>query len=136
MRPDKVTLAGLAATLGLYRAGLATREIPLWRAIAASEADLRVRAEQIGRTLNAEAVEIVGTRATIGGGSLPGETLPSVALLIRGPAARTLTRLRQGVPSVVARIERDAVLIDLRSVPAEDDASLTAALGRVLAGGD
>ena len=65
-------------------------------------------------------VELRPTRATVGGGSLPGETLPSVALAIPGRgAAALLDRLRRGDPAVVGRVEDGAVLLDLRSVDPE-----------------
>ena len=66
MRPDKVTLAAVAATLGLYRAGRAEAEIPVWRMIAASIDDLRTRATALADAL--AGVEVVETEATIGGG--------------------------------------------------------------------
>src|SRR6185503_10832508 len=81
MRPDKVTMAGVALTLGLYRAGRATTDIPVWRMIAAPLDGLRARAEAIRARLG-EAAEVVEVRSTVGGGSLPGETLPSVALAL------------------------------------------------------
>ncbi|NJD29766.1 MAG: L-seryl-tRNA(Sec) selenium transferase [Chloroflexi bacterium] len=126
MRPDKVILAALGATLGLYRAGLATREIPIWRQIAADEADLRTRAEAVAAGLTGASetgARVVRTEATVGGGSLPGQVLPSWAIAIRPPSAERLAaRLRTGQPMVVGRIEADEVLLDLRTVePADDD---------------
>ena len=131
MRPDKATLAGVAATLGLYRAGLATREIPVWRMIATPAEGLRVRAEDLAaRIAGAAAVPLV---ATVGGGSLPGETLPSFGLgLAARPAEWLLAALRAGEPAVVGRIEDGRVVLDLRTVePAADD-KLGAAIGRAL----
>jgi L-seryl-tRNA(Ser) seleniumtransferase len=131
-RADKVTLAGLAATLGLYRAGVAVREIPIWRAIAATEAGLRDRAARIVTELREAGVaeaDVVATRATVGGGSLPGETLPSAAVAIPGRGAQArLSRLRAGTPAVVARLEGGAVIVDLRSVDPESDDLLAAAI--------
>jgi L-seryl-tRNA(Ser) seleniumtransferase len=136
VRPDKVTLAAVAATLGLYRSGVALREIPLWRAIAATEREVRERATRIVRDLGSEDLGTVDTRATVGGGSLPGQTLPSAAVAIRTrSAAQTLARLRLGDPSVVARIEAGAVLVDLRSVPPDEDGPLLEALRRVVSPG-
>ncbi|CAN5842182.1 L-seryl-tRNA(Sec) selenium transferase [soil metagenome] len=136
MRPDKVTLAAVAATLALYRAGRATLEIPVWRAIAADPAELRDRADRLLHALGprGERVALAGTRATVGGGSLPGETLPSVALRVvdRSPV-RLLARLRHGDPCVIARIEDGAVLRDLRSVAPVWYEVLAAALAVVLA---
>ncbi|HSK53078.1 MAG TPA: L-seryl-tRNA(Sec) selenium transferase [Clostridia bacterium] len=116
MRPDKVTLAAVAATLGLYRAGRAEREIPVWRMIATSEPTLRERAERVATTVG-ERAAVVSLRSTVGGGSLPGETLPSWGVALGGrSASRLLAGLRHGTPCVVARIEEGRVVLDLRTV--------------------
>ena len=122
-RPDKTTLAALAATLGLYRAGLAVREIPVWRMISARPEDLRARAEALVARLDdpAAGIRAVSLNATVGGGSLPGETLPSWGLALPGSDALQ-ARLRRGTPAVVGRIEDRHVLLDLRTVdPARDE---------------
>jgi len=134
MRPDKATLAGVAATLGLYRAGLATREIPVWRMIAIPVEALRARSEAL-------AVAVAGTTtvpltATVGGGSLPGETLPSFGLALDGgpnaSANRLLTALRTGEPAVLGRIEGGRVVLDLRTVDPAADAELGRAIAAAL----
>ncbi len=155
-RPDKVTLAAVAATLGLYRAGLAVREIPVWRAITARADDLRARAEAMVARLDdpGDGVRVVPLASTVGGGALPGETLPSwgVALGDRvparsggrgsasrggsasdGPSAETLLgRLRAGDPAVVGRIEEDRVVLDLRTVDPSSDLDLASAIEAAL----
>jgi L-seryl-tRNA(Ser) seleniumtransferase len=121
MRPDKAALAGVALTLGLYRAGRATTDIPVWRMIATSVDDLRARAVSLVEALG-DRVEAVDVRSTVGGGSLPGETLPSIGLaLTGGSATKRLSALRRGTPSVIGRIEDDRVVLDLRTVPPEAD---------------
>jgi L-seryl-tRNA(Ser) seleniumtransferase len=136
MRPDKTTLAAVAATLALYRAGLAIERIPVWRMIATRVDDLRSRAEAIAAALGNGGngnVEVADVAATIGGGSLPGETLPSVGLAIAGRNPdRLLERLRAGTPIVVGRIEEGRVVLDLRTVEPAHDRALTAALEAVL----
>jgi L-seryl-tRNA(Ser) seleniumtransferase len=131
MRPDKVILAAVAATLALYRAGVAVREIPVWRQIATPLSSLRARAETVAAAVDgASVVELI---SAIGGGSLPGETLPSVGLALDGGAPdRLLGRLRSGTPGVIARIEQGAVVLDLRTVEPADDGSLVAALAAAL----
>ncbi len=131
-RPDKVTLAAVAATLAIYRAGRATTDIPVWRMIAASVDGLRARADALAAATGDRAT---GTelRSTVGGGSLPGEILPSFGLALRGgPSAELLSRLREGDPAVVGRIERDRVLLDLRTVAPDEDAALAGAIARAL----
>ena len=134
MRPDKVVLAAVAATLALYRAGVATRDIPVWRQISAPVEELGSRAAAIADAAGARA-SVAAVEATIGGGSLPGEVLTSRAVCLSGPKPdRLLARLRAGTPAVVGRVERGAVLLDLRSVEPADDAALSAAIGAALAG--
>jgi len=132
MRPDKVTLAAVAATLGLYRAGLAESTIPVWQAIGRPVADLRARAKSIAAALG-NAASVIDVRSTVGGGSLPGETLPSVAVAIgAGSPDRLLAALRRGTPAVVGRIEADRAVFDLRTVEPGRDEALLAALRSAL----
>jgi L-seryl-tRNA(Ser) seleniumtransferase len=132
MRPDKATMAGVAVTLGLYRSGRARTEVPVWRMLATSVEDLRRRATALAARLGGS-IEPIDVRSTVGGGSLPGETLPSVALAIGSrSASRTTGALRRGTPPVICRIEDDRVILDLRTVPPEADARLEDALRIVL----
>jgi L-seryl-tRNA(Ser) seleniumtransferase len=134
-RPDKVTLAALAATLGLYRAGLAEREIPVWRMISAGPEPLRQRAEVLAWHLADDRVRATAMESTVGGGSLPGETLPSFGLAVEAAAPNALLdRLRAGEPAVIGRIEDDRVLLDLRTVEPDADDRLAAALAVALRG--
>jgi L-seryl-tRNA(Ser) seleniumtransferase len=126
MRPDKVVLAGLAATLRLYRAGVAEREIPIWRQLSAPAHDLEGRARRVAEATGTDAVEM---ESTVGGGALPGQALPSWGVAIRPPGPhRLLARLRSGEPAVIGRIEADRVLLDLRTVDPADDERLTGAI--------
>jgi L-seryl-tRNA(Ser) seleniumtransferase len=134
VRPDKVTLAAVAATLGLYRAGRAATDIPLWAMVSATVDALRARAASIASALPPGRVSFADMAATLGGGSLPGERLPSAGLRVGGPGSAALARrLREGEPPIIGRIEDDAVRLDLRTVDPGDDARLAAALARALA---
>jgi L-seryl-tRNA(Ser) seleniumtransferase len=145
MRPDKVLLAALAATLRLYRAGVAQREIPVWRQIATPQADLDRRAAAIlaalasGPALGARpgsplTMSVERTESTIGGGSLPGQTLPSWAVAIGGLAPqRLLASLRAGAPGVIGRVVADLVVLDLRTVEPGDDEVLATAIRAAIA---
>jgi len=125
-RPDKVILAALAATLRLYRGGVAETQIPVWRQLAAPLADIERRARAIAEASGARAN---GCESTVGGGSLPGQTLPSWAVAIDGPAPqRLLARFREGTPAVIGRVVDDVVLLDLRTVEPEDDERLGRAI--------
>jgi len=126
VRPDKITIAALVATLEAYRDGTAARELPVWRMIAATEADLARRAEDVARILDAAGVaaSVVATRSTVGGGSLPEETQPSRAVALEGHATRLAERLRRADPPVIGHVVEERFALDLRSVLAEDDGLL------------
>ncbi len=82
-----------------------------------------------------EGASVVELRSTVGGGSLPGETLASWGVALAGrSAARLLGTLRQGTPAIVGRIDDGRVVLDVRTVEPERDAELAAAVGRVLTG--
>jgi len=134
MRPDKATLAGVAATLGLYRAGRAVEAIPVWSMIAMPSAAIRDRAEWVVAALGRSPIaEVVAVESTVGGGSLPGETLPSFGVALRGSsAARLLAALRRGSPAVVGRIIDGRVILDLRTVAPDDDERLASAIAGAL----
>ena len=134
MRPDKVTLAALAATLALYRTGRALDEIPIWRAISATVAGLRARASALTSMLGDPRATVLDLESTVGGGALPGETVPSAGIGLGGRRADALlTALRTGEPAVVARIGDGRVLLDLRTVEPADDVRLGVAIGAALA---
>ena len=124
LRVDKITLAGLAATLQAYERGTATSEIPVWQMISASVASLRMRAERIVAALP-DPPSIVASESTVGGGSLPGATLPSVALAFDvAHPDQFAADLRRGDPPIISRINAGRVLLDLRSVLPEQDETL------------
>jgi L-seryl-tRNA(Ser) seleniumtransferase len=132
MRPGKTTLAGVAATLGLYRSGRAEALIPVWSMIAAPSAAIRDRAAAISTALGGPAIaDVVAVDSTVGGGSLPGETLPSFGLAVHGrSAARMLAALRRGSPSIIGRIAGGRVILDLRTVNPRDDERLRDGIAR------
>jgi len=127
VRADKLCLAALSATLLHYLKDEAVREIPIWRMIAAPPEQLRQRAEGWARGLGQG--EIIPGESTVGGGSLPGETLPTalLALQVTSPN-RTLARLRQRRPAVIARTQEDRIVLDPRTVLPEQDETLLTAL--------
>ena len=132
VRIDKLSLASLTATLVHYLRGEAEREIPIWRMIAATPESLRERANAWKSKLS-ESYSVVESRSAVGGGSLPGETLPSWALALDastlpGGAEGVMRRLREGRPPVVARVEDEQVLFDPRTVGPGEDGELLAAL--------
>lgn len=131
LRPDKLTLAALSATLLHYWKGEAPRAIPVWRMIAAGPAELEARARSWAAALQADGIPaaVCPARSTVGGGSLPGETLPSAALVLRPADPEAFAaRLRRAQPPVVARIQEGAVWFDARTVLPEQEADLLKAI--------
>jgi L-seryl-tRNA(Ser) seleniumtransferase len=130
-RADKYTLAALGATLLHYARGEAERAVPVIRMMALTLADIGARAEVLLLALSdwahsqGVALEVADARSTVGGGSLPGETLPTrvLALTCASPDA-LLAELRSR--GVIARINEGRVLLDPRTVL--DDAALVAAV--------
>lgn len=131
LRVDKSTLAALQATLLHYLRGEAEEQIPVWRMIAAPLEELSARAAQWAAELRAAGLPATVTpiMSTIGGGSLPGEVLPSRGLALDHAAPSALAAaLRAGDPPVIVRISEGRVLLDPRTVPQEADEILIQAL--------
>jgi L-seryl-tRNA(Ser) seleniumtransferase len=127
LRVDKMTYAALEATLIEYAAGRAAQTVPVQRMLAMGADEIRGRADTFATNLSgAEGwrAEVVAGMSAVGGGSAPGVELPTwlVAIEKEGLSPDGLeARLRGLTPPVIARIERDRVLLDLRTVfPAQD----------------
>lgn len=134
VRVDKTTLAGLQATLLHYLKEEAVEKIPVWRMIAIPLEEIEERAQGWARRLKGE---VIPGRSAVGGGSLPGQTLPTHLLALTVPSPQELARrLRMGEPAVVGRIEEGRYLLDPRTVlPEEDEALLEALAGSLTAPG-
>jgi L-seryl-tRNA(Ser) seleniumtransferase len=137
VRVDKMTYAALEATLGEYAAGRAATTVPVQRMLTMTADEILARATALQRTLapaDAWRTELVQGSSAVGGGSAPGVELPTWLLAIekRGLSADALdARLRLAKPPIVARIERDRVVLDLRTVLAGQDQELATLLERV-----
>jgi L-seryl-tRNA(Ser) seleniumtransferase len=133
LRPDKATLAGLAATLIPYARGNAESEIPVWRMIATPVDEIERRARRVAKKIG-PAARVIETRATVGGGSLPGETLPSRAVAIAGgEAADSIAAALRGRDTpVIPRIADGRVVLDMRTVAPDEDTEVVAALDEAL----
>ena len=134
LRVDKMFYAALEATLLAY-----LREdfdsIPALRMLRVTEEELQHRAEHIARHLRISSpqleIEVVESRSVLGGGAAPGSTLASRALAVRTGALSSdemLGRLRQWAMPIIARVEDERVLLDLRTVEPSQDATIIAAL--------
>ena len=123
VRADKLCLAALTATLLHYVKDEAEREIPIWRMISASALQVKTRAEYWAAELGKG--EVLASESTVGGGSLPGESLPTWVLgLTVKSSDKFLKKLRQEQPPVIARTENDHILLDPRTVLPEQDGAL------------
>lgn len=121
VRADKITFAVLEATLFEYAAGRSATTIPVQQMLHASADDIEARAQALAATLAAKGwqVALLSGASAVGGGSAPGLQLPTVLLSIArdGESAdRTEQWLRTLDPPVIARIEHDRVVLDLRTV--------------------
>ena len=131
LRVDKMTYAALEATLVEYAAGRAQTAVPVQRMLAMTAEDVRTRAAALAAAISARPgwhAELVEGSSAIGGGSAPGIELPTslVSLTADGRSPDALEeQLRLGRPIVIARIERDRLLLDLRTVMPDQDAALT-----------
>ena len=131
VRIDKLSMSALNTTLLHYVKGEAEREVPVWRMIGAKPDDIRARAERWRRALAGREgdARVVETTSAIGGGSLPGETLPTWALSVSEvDAARLAERLRAASTPVIGRVEREALILDPRTVLEDEDDALLAGL--------
>jgi L-seryl-tRNA(Ser) seleniumtransferase len=129
LRVDKLTLAALEGTLLEYLAGRAEETIPVLRMIQAEAAAIEARAQRIAERLSAAAweVSLMSGSSAIGGGSAPGVKVPTVLLALSraGRSADALdAALRALDPPVIARIEDDRLVLDLRTVNEADDGRL------------
>ena len=144
LRCDKAALAGLEATLALYRdPERALREVPVLRMLATPEAALRRRAAEVLKQAAAGArgdfaanASIASGESVVGGGACPGVRLPTALLSFPAESRldERLAKLRAHDPPVVARGRRGRLLLDLRTVAPEEDAVVAAALIGLSAG--
>lgn len=138
-RVDKLTLAALEATLRLYRdPEKARREIPTLRYLSRTREELRVMARRLKAHIAAVCgerilIDLVPENSEVGGGSLPGENLPTICVRLRATEGRfteeeLAARLRRHEPPIFARVKDGAVLLDPRTLEKEDEREIVKAL--------
>ncbi len=139
VRIDKMTLAALEATLRHYERGQAETHIPVWRMIAQRPEKIARRAEEWAAQLKSSglAARIQRGESTVGGGSLPGETLPTTLLAldasqVSAPLNEIALQLRMRPVPIITRILRDALLFDPRTVLDEQEDEVVRGLLTVL----
>jgi L-seryl-tRNA(Ser) seleniumtransferase len=137
LRVDKMTYAALEGTLEAYASGRAVADVPVARMISMTAGEIDRRARAVAGALpRALQVAIVDGYSTIGGGSAPGSTLATRLIAVTDPDTSSdalAASLRAQSPPVIARIENDRVVLDLRTVAPEDDQRLATAIGAACA---
>ncbi len=133
LRIDKLSLAALEATLALYRDPARARaEIPVLEMLERSPAQLDEMASRLAAAIGAGA-RVVATVSRVGGGALPLTELPGPAVALLGDPAALAAALRAGDPPVMARIHDGEVVLDPRTVAADELEPLADAVRRALA---
>jgi L-seryl-tRNA(Ser) seleniumtransferase len=136
LRVDKLTIAALEATLTLYLRGC-HRAIPVLRLIELSPEEIGARATRMARRISAQpgfSAQVEEGESVIGGGSTPGQSLPTRLVAVRHTthSAQALEDiLRQNSPPIMARVEADRLLLDLRTVFEDQEATLAEAFARI-----
>jgi len=136
LRVDKLTLAGLGATLALHlEPERARRSIPALAAMEEPIEWVRARAERVAAGLSGlpglARARVIETEAYAGGGTAPKDAIPSFGVQVTpigGAESRLAEALRMGKPPVIARVHEGAVVLDMRSVPTDQTESLSEAV--------
>jgi len=131
VRADKTCLAGVTATLTHYLKDEAEREIPIVRMMSLTPDQVKVRAEAWQDALGQG--DVVKSESTVGGGSLPEESMPTyvLSLNIKSPD-KFLKKLREANPPIIARVENDRIFFDPRTVNEEQDEKIISTLRSLL----
>ncbi|MGB9674418.1 MAG: L-seryl-tRNA(Sec) selenium transferase, partial [Anaerolineales bacterium] len=134
IRADKMALAALSATLLHYVKDEAEKEIPVWRMIATPLDIIEQRANSWKKALEQKGIpcEVIQGESTIGGGSLPGESMPTFLLAIRVKNTMQFNKsLRENNPPIISRTVNDQVLFDPRTVFPEEEGILLEAIQNI-----
>jgi L-seryl-tRNA(Ser) seleniumtransferase len=143
LRPDKLTIAGLEATLRLYLdESQAVAHLPTLFMLTRPLQEVERQARSLARTIKKRwpgqfQVAVQASEARVGGGALPQMPIPSRALALALPPLpphQLEARLRAAQPPIIARLEHQHLLLDVRTILPQDQANLLAALGEVAAG--
>jgi L-seryl-tRNA(Ser) seleniumtransferase len=131
LRPDKLTLAGLAATLALYRDGK-IEGIAVPRMLGATSEQLRAAADALAAAIGTVAgvtIAVEPCRGAVGGGAMPSAQLASWAVTLRGGSADAMDAAlrRAGVP-VIGRIDDGRVWLDVRTIAADETGDVVASV--------
>jgi L-seryl-tRNA(Ser) seleniumtransferase len=138
VRVDKLQIAALETVLAMHASGRED-ELPVRRMLQGSIDDLSKRAHRLAQSLDGdlEGAHVRKTQSVVGGGSMPGTSMPSWGVAVKTADPGTFAaRLRAGSPSVFCRVEPDAVVFDVRTVFPDQLPDLTRAIQYALEGDD
>jgi len=119
VRVDKTRLAGLAVTLMHYLKGEALVKIPVWQMISAPVEQIEKRVQQWAGAIGG-GVKVIPGETMVGGGSLPGGSLPTKLVALAG-GSKLAKKMRSLDIPIIGRIEKDTLLLDPRTVLPEED---------------
>lgn len=136
VRIDKIRIGALSVTLIHYLRGEALEEVPVLHSIAMPLSEVESRAHRWAQSLG-ESATVISETSIVGGGSLPGSALPTRTVVIRLTGKAKIDalarRLRHHSPPIVARVEKEALLLDPRSVFPDEEVIMLKAVREALA---
>ncbi|RME22775.1 MAG: L-seryl-tRNA(Sec) selenium transferase, partial [Candidatus Zixiibacteriota bacterium] len=135
LRVDKIVFAALEKLLSIYLNGTQNDDIKLWKLVSTPESELYQRGQDILKELGKPSgLSVEGTHVYMGGGALPQQALPSVAIVFdsKFSARKLLQRFREFTPPIIGRIENERFLLDLKAVDEADLPYVTACISRIL----
>ncbi len=137
-RVDKIIISSLEKVIWTYLKKEAGEKIPVWKMIHTPLVSLEERAEKVKQELKDFGIDILTEKSNspIGGGSLPGQTLPTILLSVKTamPSQSQAKRFRQENPPIIGRIEKDKFFLDLRTVFPHQDKKIIESLKNVFVG--
>jgi L-seryl-tRNA(Ser) seleniumtransferase len=139
LRVDKLTIAALQATVSLYLEGKLD-SIPAFRMMRLSKDAIALRAVRLAGMISTHqgfSAALRDGESVIGGGSTPGQTLPTCLLAVRRKqhsAAKLEEIFRTQRPAIIGRVEQDEFLLDLRTVTEDQDEKIAEAFGKIVSG--
>ncbi|MCP4570164.1 MAG: L-seryl-tRNA(Sec) selenium transferase [FCB group bacterium] len=134
MRCDKLAFAVTAQVLKAYIENRQFEMIPIWRMITTPVTELKIRGEKILSACPGKDMVLTATQAYLGGGSTPAQSIDSLAVSMRSKIKVNILakRFRSYAPPIIGRVENDDFLLDLRSIPSEQDDIIIEAIKAIL----
>lgn len=135
-RVDKLIFSALEATLTAYANGKALTDLPSIAALHATKEEVARRARNVLRRVRNDKLklQLLDGNSVVGGGSAPGAVLPTKLISLTSDhlsATEMEAQLRQNTPPIIARIEENKLLVDLRTVSKNEEKELAAAFARL-----